>query len=136
MQISNVLLKHAKERARRLLENACLRSSKRQGEFMAKLLPSFKKVLSQENLGMAGAIVLEPTVEGFLRKFLPQQSFGPVSIEDIAGIVLGSFLSKKGKLARGFGKGMVIINLAQIMQKLISGGMGASASASAGLNYV
>lgn len=83
-----------------------------------------KKILSSENFGMVAGILFKPTVDSLLDKFVPQQKIiGNVGIDDIAEMVLGAYLmKKKGGAMAGFGKMLIVLNLANVVGGFMSGG--------------
>lgn len=80
-----------------------------------------KRIMSKETLGMGIGLIAEPIIDSQLNKFLPQQQFGPIGIDDVAGLVIGAMVAKKSGIVGGIGKGIMAAKIARIAGNIISG---------------
>jgi len=82
-----------------------------------------KKILNSENFGAVGAIILKPTIDAMLDRFVPQQKlFGNFGLDDGAEMILGAYMMKGKGLMHGFGKMLIVLNLANLVGGFMQGG--------------
>lgn len=78
----------------------------------------------KELLPMAIAVIVEPTIDSYVTKFIPQQQIGPVSLVDIIEVIGAGYLSRKGGMVGKVAKFYGILAIADVVRRLTTGMLG------------
>ena len=79
-----------------------------------------KPIISKENVGLALGLVLTPTADALVDKFVPQQKiFGNIGIDDVAILVASAYFSRRGGFTGNLARGVLAAKTAQLVYQFV-----------------